>query len=233
MSIASVSFPPRGFPDLSLEGELLDGGGRSCVVSHPHPLAGGNMDHPVSAALWRAAGEAGLRALRYNFRGVGQSSGRLTSEPSLALADLCGAIDFLGGGPLLAIGYSYGARTTLHAIHAGEAIDRAVLAALPSRSPATWTAMSHLLLGRPIRSEDYESYVDPDLVATSPRPVLLLAGDRDPLVQIEEYRARGVAPVVFEGVNHFFSRRRGNQPPEPQDLAALADRALAFLRAGE
>jgi len=214
---------------VELEGRLLDGGGRSCVVSHPHPLAGGDMDHPVVVALWRAAAAAGLRALRYNFRGVGASTGRLTPRSPLATTDLGGAIDFLDAAPVLAIGYSYGARTTLHALHAGERIERAALVGLPTRTPRNRAAMSNLLLGRRVRTEEYAPYPDAELAATAPRPVLVLAGALDPLVAPEEYRARGVEPWLLEGVNHFFSRRLGNQPPEPKDLDALSRRVLDFM----
>ena len=227
-----VTFPPRNLPGIALEGWLLDGGGRSCVISHPHPLAAGDMDHPVVVALWRAAAEAGMRALRYNFRGVAGSTGRLTERSPLATADLGGAVDFLGGGPVVAAGYSYGARTTLHALHAGERIDRAALVGMPSRIPANRAAMSSLLLGRRISSEEFSKTLDPDLVADAPRPVLVLAGERDPLVEFEVFEERGVATARFSGLNHFFSRRLGNQPPEDDDLRALCDRAIAFLLAG-
>ncbi|MDH3424428.1 MAG: hypothetical protein OEN00_15650, partial [Gemmatimonadota bacterium] len=45
------------------------------VVCHPHPLHGGTMH---TKAVYRAAqglNEAGLVALRFNFRGVGASTG--------------------------------------------------------------------------------------------------------------------------------------------------------------
>lgn len=227
MNAAEVFFSPRGRPEITLEGEVLDGGDAPCVVSHPHPLAGGAMDHPVVEALWRAAADAGFRSLRYNFRGVGRSSGGLTRNSPLATADLAGAIDHLGGGPVLAIGYSYGARTTLHALCAGEAIERAALVALPTRLPANRAAMSNLLLGRPVRTEEYVPTPDLDLVAGAPRPVRVFAGERDPLVEAGALRDRGVEPWLLSGVNHFFSRRLGNQAPDPADLAALAGAVLS------
>jgi len=224
-----VTFAPRGMPGIALEGRILDGGGDPLVISHPHPLAGGTMDHGVVVALWRAAAERGYRALRYNFRGVGNSGGELTPKSPLATADLGGAIDFLGGGPVPAIGYSYGARTTLHAIHAGERITRAALVGLPTRLPANRAAMSSLLLGRKIRSEEYVETPDLDLVADAPVPVKVFAGEHDPLVIADELRARGVQPVILPRVNHFFSRYLGNQPPVPEDLEELARSVFAFL----
>jgi alpha/beta superfamily hydrolase len=221
-----VEFPARDRPDLSLRGFLLDGSGGAgapCVVSHPHPLAGGDMEHPVVVALWRAAAEAGLRALRYDFR-------KIAHHAELATGDLAGAIDFLGGGPALAVGYSYGARTTLQGILDGLPITRAALVALPTRTPGNRAAMSNLMLGRRIRSEEWRPYPDAERAAEAAAPVLVLAGDRDPLVDLDAYRAHGVAIDVIPGLNHFFSRRLGNQPPEPSDLADLAARTLRFLR---
>jgi pimeloyl-ACP methyl ester carboxylesterase len=187
------------------------------------------MRHPVVEGHWRAAGAAGMRALRYNFRGVGESTGELTAKSPLAIADLLGAIDFLGGGPVLAIGYSYGARTTLHAIHAGAPIERAVLAGLPTRSPKNAAAMANLFLGRRVRTEEFVPYTDPDLAASSPKPILIVAGEKDPLVEPDEYRSRGVEPLILPGLNHFFSRRLGNEPPDPEDLALLCGKAIRFL----
>lgn len=231
MKVSRVFFPPRHVPGIRLEGELIEGGpgGRPCVVSHPHPLAGGTMRHAVVEGLWRAAGAAGLRALRYNFRGVGESTGELTAKSPLAIADLLGAIDFLGQGPVLAIGYSYGARTTLHAIHAGAPIARAVLAGLPTRSPKNAAAMANLFLGRRVKTEEFVPYTEPELAASSPRPLLILAGERDPLVEPDQYRSRGVEPVILPGLNHFFSRTLGNDPPAPEDLALLCEKAIGFL----
>jgi len=225
----TVRFSPRGIPDVTLEGRLLDGGGAPCVISHPHPLSGGDMDHGVVVALWRGAAERGYRALRYNFRGVGESTGELTSKSPLATADFGGAIDFLGGGPMIAAGYSYGARTMLHAILAGEAVTRAALVGLPTRLPANRAAMASLLMGRRIKTEQYMETPDLDLVAESPRPTRVFAGEHDPLVEPEELRARGVEPDILPGVNHFFSRHLGNQPPVAEDLDQLVERVFAFL----
>ena len=45
------------------------------VICHPHPEHGGTMDNKVVTTLARAAREAGLDSLRFNYRGVGQSEG--------------------------------------------------------------------------------------------------------------------------------------------------------------
>ena len=43
------------------------------IIAHPHPLMGGTMDNKVVHTLVRAFVLAGWRAVRFNFRGVGQS----------------------------------------------------------------------------------------------------------------------------------------------------------------
>jgi len=224
-----VAFPVASAPGIELEGRLLDGGGRAVVISHPHPLHGGDMDHPVVETVWRAAADAGYRALRYNFRGVGASTGELRPKSPLALEDLRAAIAFLDEKPLLAIGYSYGARATLHGIYGRYPFERAVLIGIPTRRPANTRAMSNLILGRRLKGEEYKRTPDLDMIEDTPVPVRLISGALDPLFESDEVRARGVEPVLIEGCNHFFSRKLGNQPPEPADLELVAEHALRFL----
>jgi alpha/beta superfamily hydrolase len=65
--------------DITLEGEwfLPDGEGPfpAVVVSHPFPPMGGTMENGVVTAIWQALASRGIAALRFNFRGVGQSEG--------------------------------------------------------------------------------------------------------------------------------------------------------------
>ena len=46
------------------------------VLCHPHPVYGGTMDNRVVYRAAKAAREAGYAALRFNFRGVGRSTGQ-------------------------------------------------------------------------------------------------------------------------------------------------------------
>src|SRR5437773_726358 len=48
------------------------------VISHPLPTHGGTMRNPVVAAIARAIAGKELFALRFNFRGVGESAGEWT-----------------------------------------------------------------------------------------------------------------------------------------------------------
>src|SRR6266436_10453040 len=63
------------------------------VVCHPHPLGGGTMNNNVVYRVAKVLGDAGAAVLRFNFRGVGQSTGRFddgVGEEDDALA----AVDF-------------------------------------------------------------------------------------------------------------------------------------------
>jgi alpha/beta superfamily hydrolase len=51
-------------------------GARAGVVCcHPHPLYGGDMDNPVVVRMAEVAAALGLATCRFNFRGVGRSTG--------------------------------------------------------------------------------------------------------------------------------------------------------------
>ena len=82
------------------------------VVAHPHPLYGGDLHAPVVAALFEALPDAGVAALRFNFRGVGRSGGVHDGGKSERL-DVLAALDALAdaapGVPLVLAGWSFGA----------------------------------------------------------------------------------------------------------------------------
>jgi len=62
--------------NLTLEGLLYrQAGDCAAVVTHPHPLYGGDMYNPVVETTARAYQKKGYATLRFNFRGVGRSRG--------------------------------------------------------------------------------------------------------------------------------------------------------------
>lgn len=66
------------------------------IIGHPHSLQGGTMNNKVVTTMARAFKELGIPSLRFNFRGVGQSSGSYDdgigeSEDMLALTKMWGA----------------------------------------------------------------------------------------------------------------------------------------------
>lgn len=136
------------------------------VVCHPHPMYGGEMNHPVVVAIARKLAERGLWALRFNFRGAGDSEGT-AGEGLEAAGDIGAALAFLdrevGGGRGLAVaGYSFGATIAL------------VNAAREQPSPARALA----LVGLPVR---FPGLRLPNLMLIKERglPVLAVSGEAD------------------------------------------------------
>ncbi len=97
---------------LTLEGRYAAGEGKQgVVITHPHPLYGGDMENPVVAAMVRAYGRAGYTTLRFNFRGAGRSTGFFDQGAGEA-KDVAAALAFLsdrGVDTLHLAGYSFGA----------------------------------------------------------------------------------------------------------------------------
>lgn len=86
------------------------------VLTHPHPLYGGNMHSIVPSELFRVLPTEGVAALRFNFRGVGGSGGEHGDGKAEAL-DIVAAVDALSAAvpdrPLLIAGWSFGADVAL------------------------------------------------------------------------------------------------------------------------
>jgi alpha/beta superfamily hydrolase len=158
------------------------------VVSHPHPLYGGDMDNPVVERIVEVCAARGLATLRFNFRGVGASSGRHEGgrgEQEDIRASLGLLEETLGRGPRLALaGYSFGA---------------AVAAAVAATVPVAGLA----LVAPPLRIADMQL---PTGVAG---PVLVVVGAEDqycPPAALEAMHAQlpSATVIVVEGADHFF-----------------------------
>jgi len=88
------------------------------VIAHPHPLFGGTMDNKVVQTLARAFNQCGWTAVRFNFRGVGASTGS-HDEGRGELQDLLAVVQHaVPAGPLALAGFSFGAFVTTHAFAA-------------------------------------------------------------------------------------------------------------------
>jgi alpha/beta superfamily hydrolase len=89
---------------------------RAAVVCHPHPQAGGTMNNNVVYRVAKALEERGTAVLRFNFRGVGRSTGSY-GEGIAEAEDVRVALDFMAarhpGLPLWLAGFSFGARVGL------------------------------------------------------------------------------------------------------------------------
>jgi uncharacterized protein len=88
----------------------------AAVVCHPHPRGGGTMNNNVVYRLARALVDGGVATLRFNFRGVGTSTG--THAGGIGEEDDArDALEFLRERhptlPLWMAGFSFGARVGL------------------------------------------------------------------------------------------------------------------------
>jgi alpha/beta superfamily hydrolase len=86
------------------------------VITHPHPLYGGNMHNNVVMAITRSYQKLGRTTLRFNFRGVGNSQGRY-GDGIGEQEDVKAAIAYLAASGVNRIdlaGYSFGAWVNGH-----------------------------------------------------------------------------------------------------------------------
>lgn len=109
-----ITFDSDGF---RIEGLLQrSDADRAAVITHPHPLYGGDMHNPVVAGVAGAYQDKGYTTLRFNFRGTGGSQGR-HDEGIGERNDVIGAIHYLrsGGAEKIELaGYSFGAWVNAH-----------------------------------------------------------------------------------------------------------------------
>jgi alpha/beta superfamily hydrolase len=97
---------------LKIEGLLRKSSGENgVVICHPHPLMGGSMYNNVVEAIREAFASQNYTTLRFNFRGVGNSTGNY-DEGRGEQTDILSAHEFLkkkGIEKIFLAGYSFGA----------------------------------------------------------------------------------------------------------------------------
>jgi len=99
-----------------LEGRYTQQGAKGtpiAIILHPLPQLGGNMNHPVAHQLYKIFTERDFTTLRFNFRGVGRSEGKLDHGIG-ELLDAAAGLDWLQNFNADArqcwiAGYSFGA----------------------------------------------------------------------------------------------------------------------------
>jgi len=97
---------------LKLEG-MITPLSKTCgaVITHPHPLYGGELSNPVVESIALTYARKGITTLRFNFRGVGQSEGVYDNGIG-EQEDVLAAIRLLSASGITEIhlaGYSFGA----------------------------------------------------------------------------------------------------------------------------
>lgn len=108
----------------------------AAVVCHPHPQHGGTMHNKVVYRIARGLRKSGCVVLRFNYRGVNLSEGAYagelgeTEDARVALLELQHRYPNL---PVLAGGFSFGARIVLRLASQESAIGRVIAAGYPTR----------------------------------------------------------------------------------------------------
>ena len=163
---------------------------RASVITHPHPLYGGNMHNPVVTAIARAYENKGWSTLRFNFRGTGISQGSF-SEGTGEQRDLQAGITYLadqGFSRIDLAGYSFGAWVMAHWSQSNaDAGHRIYLVAPPV------------------------AFMDFSRIKTIPGLQAVFAGSRDPFCPLEQINTEltrwqsGARLRLIQGADHFFS----------------------------
>ncbi len=86
---------------------------KGAVIAHPHPLYGGNMYNNVVEAIFSGFSKLNYTVLRFNFRGVGKSTGSY-SDGKGEVEDIISSVNFLKSlmeveHNIVLAGYSFGA----------------------------------------------------------------------------------------------------------------------------
>ncbi len=175
-------------------GLYLDGlietaaGARGAVLTHPHPLYGGDMYNPVVECLQQAYRSKGFTTLRFNFRGAGKSEGS-HDDGAGEQQDVIAAIGFLAEQGIENIdlaGYSFGAWVNAHTATKTGQIARTVMVSPPV------------------------AFMDFSKAGSQPSLSLVVTGDQDEIAPAEEIRKMlpawnpHAAFEIIEAADHFY-----------------------------
>ena len=208
------------------------------VVAHPHPLHGGNMEHPVVVCAAERATARGLVALRFDFRGVGGSGGSVSDFVG-HLDDWRAAVrhatERAEGGPVFGGGFSYGARSIAALLRPDRdrrpEVAGVLLLAPATRVPRSKRDFGALLLGRPLKDATLDAEILANL-RTIPVATQVIVGEEDvvaPAGELRQSLAADAGYQVLPGLNHFFSRQRGAGPTAYDLLEPALDQAYRAL----
>lgn len=155
------------------------------LICHPLPTHGGTLDNKVVQTLARAFVQLGYRAVRFNFRGVGQSEGVWDAgqgEIDDALAVLTALRE--PAEPLVLAGFSFGGYVASQAAE---------------HLPADQKARRLVLVG-PATSRFDTAQVPPN--------TLVIHGEQDDIVPLSSVldwaRPQSLPITVVPGTGHFF-----------------------------
>lgn len=161
------------------------------VVCHPHPLGGGTLHNKVVFRAARGLEAANVATLRFNFRGVGASSGQ-HEEGEGELGDVTAAIEWAKrkhpDKKLFVGGFSFGSWVASRV-----ACERTDVDAI-------------FLIGTPVNKYDF------GYLRHCERPILFLHGTRDEHGDVSKVEqliptVRNAESVIITGADHFFTKQ--------------------------
>jgi hypothetical protein len=165
---------------------------RAALVCHPHPLYAGTMHNKVVARAAKALQEAGFATLRFNFRGVGYSTGAY-DEGRGETEDARVALDYLlndqpHAREVIVVGFSFGSAVAFRLGCHDARVNKLIA------------------IGAPARLHDLNS------LSNCTKPQLFIHGVLDdiaPLAPLEELIAQSPSHehlkfVTIAGAGHFF-----------------------------
>ena len=165
----------------------------AAVICHPHPLYGGTMHTKAVFRIAQALVDLGFPTLRFNFRGVGRSTGSYDHGRG-EREDVRAALDYLADlfpGVLLALGgFSFGSWVALPVGCADSRVVQLIGAGVP-------------LASLPV-----------DALAGCAKYKLIVQGERDqygPQDELTRWLAGVAEPKdlrIVEGADHFFAERQ-------------------------
>lgn len=176
------------------------------VLCHPHPVQGGTMRNPILGAIAVQALKAGFVTVRFNFRGVGESTGAYDNGLG-EVSDVGSVVDFVERElpPLVGVaGWSFGAAVSL----GWQA---------RSGSQVPWVGIAP-----PVNSPLTPNLPEPDQLEEARR--LFIVGERDQFVDVDALAVYagsiGAGISIYPGSDHFFVFKHNK----------LADDVVAALR---
>jgi alpha/beta superfamily hydrolase len=155
----------------------------AALVCHPHPLGGGTMHNKVVFRVAAGLVDAGLTTMRFNFRGVGASTGK-HNEVEGGVEDVRDALAYLRSGfpgeDITLAGFSFGSRTGMEVGMSDDSVERLIS------------------IGTPV-----EKYRDYDFLAAVKKPIFFIHGDKDEFCSVESLKTltdkiQHAEVVIFE-----------------------------------
>lgn len=163
----------------------------AALVCHPHPLGGGTMHNKVVYRAAQGLLDAGLITLRFNFRGVGASTGEHDDGVG-EIQDVKDALDHLTENypnlPITFAGFSFGSRVGTETTMDDKRVVRLIS------------------IGSPVDKYDFS------FLKNVRKPILFVHGDKDEFGSMEHFNELVAAvsentdtkSVVFQNCGHFF-----------------------------